>query len=96
MKQVGDQLDDFMRANGYNIRGLGSIGSDVFPSFDRYGGKDVITEITFGFTAGYRIQKIIFYTEGCGGKPIVFSNKCSELREKPAWKDRTAVGYLHN
>ena len=91
LQDIGQQLDDFMRSNGYNINGLGSFKDDVFPGF--YGG-DTITEITFGFTEGYRLQKILFYTEGCLTKPIVFAEKCEELRQQPAWKDPTAVSYF--
>jgi hypothetical protein len=91
MRDIGDQLSNFLAANGYNINGLGSLKEDIFPSFS---GADTITEITFGFTAEYRLQKIVFYTEGCGTRPIVFADKCEELRQQEAWKDQTAVSYF--
>ncbi len=94
MRELGEQLSDFMRSNGYNIKNLGSLAKEIKSTRLSFSGSDTVTEITFGFTASYRLQKIVFYTEGCGTKPIVFAEKCEQLRQSSAWKDPTAVAYF--
>jgi len=86
MRDIGTQLSDFLSDNGYNISSIGRLGI--------FSGNDTVTQITFGFNEEYRIQKMVFYTEGCVNKPVVFIDKLNELREKSAWKDPTAVAYF--
>ena len=86
MSNVLPELDDFLNKHGYNISNVGGLGL--------FSGSDTITEITFSFTPEYEIKKLVFYTEGCGAKPIVFLKKCDELKTKSAWKDPVAMSYF--
>ena len=86
MYDLGQQLSDFLSAYGLNLPSVGSLGV--------FSGNDTITEITFGFSENYKVDKIICLTEGCGSKPIVFTQKTNHLNSMSAWKDQTAVAYF--
>jgi len=88
-----EQLSDFLGTYGYNIPSILGFVSNVRSEFR---GADSIYEITFSFSEDYVVEKIEFFTEACGTKPITMTAKLQHLNEMSAWKDKTAVAYFAN
>ena len=88
MAEVLPQLDSFLGNYGFTLPGEGN----------PFSAKDKLTEITFTFSDEYKLKKISFYTEECGGKPIEYysNGKLEILNAQSAWKDPTAMAYLAN
>lgn len=88
MAEVLPALDSFLGNFGFTLPGVGNV----------FSAKDKLTEITFTFSDEYKLKKMSFYTEECGGKPIEYysDGKLEILNAQPAWKDSTAMAYLAN
>jgi hypothetical protein len=80
MAEVLPQLDSFLGNYGFTLPGEGN----------PFSAKDKLTEITFTFSDEYKLKKISFYTEECGGKPIEYysNGKLEILNAQSAWFDR--------
>lgn len=87
------QLSDFLANYGYNIPSILGFGERIATEFK---GQQSIYEITFSFSEDYKVEKIVFFTEQCGSKPITMTAKLQHLNQMSAWKDPTAVAYFAN
>jgi len=84
MGKILPDLDSFLNGKGYNIRGVGFGG----------GFKDKVISVEFKFSKKFELKLLKIFTEGCGEKPILFIKNLSGLKNKPSFKDPTAMAYL--
>jgi hypothetical protein len=90
LKDLLNQLDDFLRSKGYNIAGVGVFS---FGGGNRSIKNIKVEKIFFRFSKEYELKKIKVYTADCPEDPISYISKLSSLKAKSAWKDPTAVAY---
>ena len=89
MAKLQNDLEDFLNGLGFQIPGIGSGFRALFSTWDR------VLKIRFEMK-DYEIKQITLWTEGCAEKPFYLNKKLKRLKRSAAWKDPTALSYLHN
>ena len=86
VEDVLNGLDGWLNNRGYNIANTGGFWGFL---------EEKVIKLSFTLTHDYELKVLKIWTEQCGEKPIVFKgSRIKSLKNKSAWRDKTAVAYL--
>ncbi len=87
MADLFDELDSWLDARGFTLN---------VSFWDFFSSDTMITKLDCVFTYDYKIKKMKVFTAGCLDRParVYGKDRLASLRRRPAWRDKTAVGYF--